>query len=147
MGDKLVSVELEELDENECLSLLGEVGIGRLGFVDEGEVYIFPVNYVREAKSIAFRTGEGSHLYHTLFTNVALEIDSTDALSHEGWSVLVKGVGHLMTDAIDDLSRRLKMHGYEPWAPGAKGQWIRIDKPVITGRRIVHKIKHTETSN
>ena len=41
-----------------------------------------------------------------------------------GWSVIIIGVCEEITDPAE--LRRIEALGLEPWAPGAKGHWIRI---------------------
>src|SRR6266511_365294 len=51
-----------------------------------------------------------------------------------GWSVLVRGEATDLTDPAE-LARVGRLPLY-PWAPGAKGHYIRILQTLLTGRRI-----------
>ncbi len=133
-----VNENLVELSEDECLGLLGTHSVGRIAVVRDGQPLIFPVNYVLDGRIVAFRTDPGTKLAGATLARVAFQIDSTDPLSWEGWSVLVKGIGTDVTDARDPRSKRIVSSWLVPWAGGEKGHWVAIASPVFTGRRIVH---------
>jgi len=132
-------ITVKELSEGECLALLGAHSVGRLAVVRDKQPLIFPVNYVLEGRTVAFRTDPGTKLTWATLGYVAFEIDSTDSLRLEGWSVLVQGIGKEITDALDILSERILARSLVPWAGGAKEHWVAIISPVMTGREIVHR--------
>jgi len=125
----------EVLDDDECRVLLGSAAIGRVGVVVDGQPLVFPVNYVFEGKSVIVRTGFGTLLSGASLALVAFEVDSFDAGTRSGWSVMVQGVGHDVTDALDLTSEHLQTVEVLPWAPGPKPRLLRIDARTITGRR------------
>jgi uncharacterized protein len=129
-------IVLEVLNEAECRELLGSRHFGRLGVVDEGGPVVLPVNYVFDRGRVAIRTDPGTKLDAASLARVAFEVDQVDEVSHTGWSVLVQGVGHDVTDAIDLVSEAVRRLPVDPWAPGQKAHWIRIDPHTITGRRL-----------
>jgi nitroimidazol reductase NimA-like FMN-containing flavoprotein (pyridoxamine 5'-phosphate oxidase superfamily) len=126
---------LEILDEDECLRLLAAGQVGRVGIVADGQPLVFPVNYVLDDRSIVVRTSAGTMLSGASLAHVAFEIDSFDVERRSGWSVLVQGVGHDVTDALDLTSEHLQTLEVWPWAPGAKPRLLRIDARTVTGRR------------
>ncbi len=131
---------VEELSEGECLELLGVHSVGRIAVVrDVSQPLIFPVNYILEGRTVAFRTDPGTKLTWAKLGHVAFEIDSIDPLYQKGWSVLVQGIGKEITDALDSWSERILARSIAPWAGGAKDHWIAITSPIFTGRRIVHR--------
>ena len=83
-----------------------------------------------------FRSALGSK-FHALIraADAAFEIDGIDEGSRTGWSVIVRGVTHEITDA--NAIRRLDRLGLEPWAPGPKRHWMHIRAWTVSGRRIV----------
>jgi nitroimidazol reductase NimA-like FMN-containing flavoprotein (pyridoxamine 5'-phosphate oxidase superfamily) len=129
---------LEEMAEEECLELLATQSVGRIAMVSNGQPLIFPVNYVLEGRTVAFRTDPGTKLDAATLGKVAFEIDSVDDERHEGWSVTVQGIGREITDAWDSWSQRLTARHLEPWAAGAKEHWVAVATPVFSGRRIRH---------
>src|SRR3974390_225744 len=82
---------LEELGRDECLHLLRESAVGRLGVVVDGQPLIFPVNFVLDNDAIVLRTDEGTKLHAARSGPVAFECDHIDRTYHTGWSVLVTG--------------------------------------------------------
>ena len=81
------------------------------------------------------RTNVGTMLAGASLARVAFEIDDFDGARRSGWSVLVQGVGHDVTDALDLTSERLQALEVTPWAPGDKPRLLRIDATTISGRR------------
>jgi nitroimidazol reductase NimA-like FMN-containing flavoprotein (pyridoxamine 5'-phosphate oxidase superfamily) len=123
------------LDEAECMALLAATPVGRVGIVLDGQPLVFPVNYVVDGHSIVVRTEVGALLSGASFAPVAFEIDSFDPALRSGWSVMIQGTGHDITDAIDLTSEHLQTLEVIPWAPGTKPRLLRIDARTITGRR------------
>jgi nitroimidazol reductase NimA-like FMN-containing flavoprotein (pyridoxamine 5'-phosphate oxidase superfamily) len=126
---------VEVLDEQECLTLLATGQVGRVGIVVDSQPLIFPVNYVFDAGSIIVHTGAGTLLSGASLAHVAFEIDSFDIGRRSGWSVLVQGVGHDITNSLDRTSERLQSLEVTPWAPGDKPRLLRIDATKVSGRR------------
>jgi nitroimidazol reductase NimA-like FMN-containing flavoprotein (pyridoxamine 5'-phosphate oxidase superfamily) len=118
----------------ECLQLLGANGLGRLAVVVQDQPLIFPVNYAMDRSSVVFRTDAGTKLYAAIGRPVAFEIDGSDPIYHEGWSVLVVGIAQEVSEARE-LSQ-LAALPLGPWVPGPKPYWVRIRTAAITGRRL-----------
>ena len=132
-GDESV---LEELSEEECLDMLGRESVGRIVFVDRGQPMALPVNYVLDGRTVAFRTDPGTKLDAATLGRVAFEVDDVNSETREGWSVLVKGIGRDITEAIDEWSERVTSNRLEPWAAGERRHWIALAEPSFSGRRI-----------
>ncbi|MGA2519564.1 MAG: pyridoxamine 5'-phosphate oxidase family protein [Acidimicrobiales bacterium] len=130
---------LDVLTEEECLDLLRGRSVGRIVFVDDGQPMAVPVNYVVQDTTVAFRSDPGTKLDAANLGRVALEIDEVDATAHEGWSVLVTGVGRDITGAIDEWSERVQAQHLTPWAAGERRHWVAISAPTFSGRRIRHR--------
>jgi len=129
------SADLQELTEEECLSLLAATQVGRLGIVIRGQPMVYPVNYVVHERRIIVRTDAGTKQSGASLARVAFEIDGFDSARRTGWSVMVQGMGHDITDSIDVISEHLKTLTVSSWAPGRKPRLLRIDPSIITGRR------------
>jgi nucleotide-binding universal stress UspA family protein len=134
-----VSGTLEEIPEAECLALLAGHGVGRLAVNADGQPLVFPVNYLLDGHTVAIRSDPGTKLDWASLGRVAFEIDHIDPVHHEGWSVLVQGVGQDITDGIDAWSRRVRSASLSPWAEGEKAHWLAIVSPQISGRRLHHQ--------
>jgi len=126
---------LEVLSEEECLALLAAADVGRVGVAVGDQPLVFPVNYVLDGRCIIVRTDVGTMLSGASLAMVAFEIDDFDAEGRRGWSVMVQGMGHDITDAIDLTSEHLQTVEVLAWAPGPKPRLLRIDARTITGRR------------
>ena len=126
---------LEVLDPTECRRLLVSVPIGRIVFTDQAMPAVQPVNFLVHNGAIIVRTGEGSKLAAaSRDAVVAFEVDQIDPEYHTGWSVVVVGHAHEVTDQAG----RHELLGLplRPWASGVRDHVIRIPIEVIYGRRI-----------
>lgn len=126
---------LEKLSREECLRLLGSRSVGRVGVTVSALPVIFPVNFCLMDGDVIFRSSPGSKL--TVAAQravVAFEVDDSDAMYHAGWSVLVVGPAYEITAPAElEAARSMPL---EPWAPGAKGHYIRIRSEIVSGRRL-----------
>ncbi len=131
------SPELSEIPEDECLALLAGQRVGRLIVVHDGVPQAYPVNYVLDGRTVAVRTDPGVLLDWATLGQVAFEVDQVDEEAHQGWSVVVHGVGRDVTDGVDAWSERVRARTLEPWAGGERHHWVALATPRVTGRLIV----------
>jgi len=120
-----------ELDRATCLALLGSQQVGRV-VLPGTEPFVVPVNYVLVDELVVFRTDADSHVASAAGRLIAFEVDTVDAASEEGWSVVVSGRLEDVTEQVADgpgLSEAL-----EPWAPGPKDRWLAVRIADISGR-------------
>ena len=128
-------VRWQELTKQECFGLLADQHLGRVVLVDDRGPLALPVNYVVDQHSVLFRTDEGTKLEAaSRGGRVAFEVDGVEEATRTGWSVLVRGEAVEVTDPVE-LARVRQLPLY-PWAPGAKGCYVRILPTLLTGRRI-----------
>ena len=143
-----------ELSRAEALHLLGSVSLGRIVFTQDALPTLRPVNHVLDRGQIVIRTHLGAAL--TLHTStststsragsggsdrsnrsggvvVAYEADNIDLDTHLGWSVIVTGYAHQVTDP-DDLSRYEAI--LEPWVDQSMDHAVRIRPDLVTGFRL-----------
>jgi nitroimidazol reductase NimA-like FMN-containing flavoprotein (pyridoxamine 5'-phosphate oxidase superfamily) len=126
---------LQVLGPEECLSLLEPGGIGRVGFAAADGVMMLPVNFGVSRKTVVFRTAPDSLLAVYANAQVSFEADHIDEALRTGWSVLVHGHAHIVTDERD-VRRLEEQTRIEPWADGARDVYVRVVPNRITGRRI-----------
>jgi hypothetical protein len=125
-----------ELDSSEALRLLGGVSLGRVVFTRHALPQIRPVNHVVDGGDIVIRTHEGAALTsHTRQADgtgvvVAYEADLIDPDTHLGWSVVVTGYAHLVTDP-GELARYRAM--LRPWMEQTMDYAVRIRPDLVTG--------------
>ena len=138
---------LDDISYAHCLELLRYGELGRIALDVDGVPVIVPVNYrlVETAHRtwIAVRTRPGNVLDRDR-TPVAFEIDHVDHRSHEGWSVLVRGM-LLRVDreaAAFDL-----LFDPCPWIVTERDRWLVIEPFSVTGRRLqVRDVEESPTT-
>jgi hypothetical protein len=124
--------QLEELDADECLRLLGTAAVGRLAVsVPTDSPLVVPVNYVLVGRTILFRSGFGTKLRALASRPVSFEVDDHDPATRTGWSVLVRG------RAREARERDVDPPLPEPWVPDDKPYLVQLEIRSLTGRRIV----------
>ncbi|MEV5408822.1 pyridoxamine 5'-phosphate oxidase family protein [Thermopolyspora sp. NPDC052614] len=132
---------LTDIDRDECLRLIAPGGIGRIAWYGLSGPVVLPVNYRLHDGAIVFRTQEGGLMDQDLRTGiegveikVGFEVDRIDETNHEGWSVLVQGPAHLVTDP-EEIAKVTEAD-VQPWAGGPRDLYLRITPYQVTGRRI-----------
>jgi nitroimidazol reductase NimA-like FMN-containing flavoprotein (pyridoxamine 5'-phosphate oxidase superfamily) len=126
---------LRTLSPAECFGLLELGGVGRVGFASADGIMMLPVNFAVTGKGIIFRTAPDTLLALYASTQVSFEVDHLDEALREGWSVLVHGHAHTITDEreVRRLEDSIRL---EPWAGGARDVYVRIAPTRISGRCI-----------
>jgi nitroimidazol reductase NimA-like FMN-containing flavoprotein (pyridoxamine 5'-phosphate oxidase superfamily) len=126
---------LRTLTPAECFELLESGGIGRVGFSSADGITMLPVNFAVAAKAVIFRTAPDTLLALYANAQVSFETDRFDEALHEGWSVLIQGRAHMVTQEpeVRRLQDRTRL---QPWAPGARDVYVRITPTRVSGRRI-----------
>lgn len=127
--------ELSAINAEECWSLLGSGGIGRLVFESERGPTALPVNFKLLGRSIVVMVEPGGHFDGLLGQErVGFEVDSIDDVLREGWSVLV--TGRTRSPGDDEESAAVNALGVRPWAGGQRDKPLILDATEITGRRV-----------
>jgi nitroimidazol reductase NimA-like FMN-containing flavoprotein (pyridoxamine 5'-phosphate oxidase superfamily) len=136
MSDRMII----ELDEAESLKLVSRGGIGRIAYQSWFGPAVLPVNYKWHGGAVVFRTTRHSALDEDLQTGiaggeylVAFEVDAIDEIGRQGWSVLIQGPTHHVSEAERESAERA---GVEPWPAGERELFMRIVPNRVTGRRI-----------
>jgi nitroimidazol reductase NimA-like FMN-containing flavoprotein (pyridoxamine 5'-phosphate oxidase superfamily) len=124
---------MEHLDRDTCVQLLRQAEIGRVGLCP-GEPVILPVRFQVLGDRILFRTGRGTKLAAASSnTLVAFEADHVDPTDRTGWSVLVVGHAHDVSDEDRTPHERFLL---SRWAPGDEDRIVAVDMERVTGRRL-----------
>ena len=136
MADRVI----EELDEAESLRLISTGGIGRIAYQSRFGPAVLPVNYRWHDGAVVFRTTRHSAMDEDLQTGiaggdylVAFEVDAIDEIGRQGWSVLIQGPAHHVSEAERESAERA---GVEPSPAGERELFMRIVPNRVTGRRI-----------
>ncbi|GAA1532671.1 nitroimidazol reductase NimA-like FMN-containing flavoprotein (pyridoxamine 5'-phosphate oxidase superfamily) [Microbacterium ginsengiterrae] len=124
---------ITELPERECRELLATTTVGRIGFVADDRVHIFPVNYAVSGDAIVLRTSSDGVLHRLSDEEpaVAFEIDYHDDLGGGGWSVLIQG----RLSPTDERSAASARH-VSAWAGGERESMLSVRIETIAGRRV-----------
>ncbi|NRQ33888.1 helix-turn-helix domain-containing protein [Nonomuraea sp. NN258] len=129
------------LSEAECLRLLEPGGVGRIAFEGRFGPTVLPVNFRMADGEIVFRTATGGTTDEDLRTGVvgleykvAFEVDRIEELTSGGWSVLVQGSLHHVTE--EEERAMAAATGVEPWAGGVRQQYLKVRPSRLSGRRI-----------
>ena len=127
---------MERLDRDECIKLMEghPAGVGRIALAGPRPL-IFPVNYAIDRGNVVFRTDPGTKFHAAVHkAHVAFEVDWVEPTWQIGWSVVVRGQAHVVTDP-EELAR-VRSLPLLPWAEGDKGNFVSIESTLISGRRL-----------
>jgi len=123
----------EPLSQAECWGHLHSAGLGRLATAANGQVDIFPVNYLVHDEAILFRSAPGTKLSNlTAAPLVAFEADGFDGRWH--WSVIVHGRATRLSDEADIVESGVEK--LVTWSSTPKFNYVRITPTDVTGIRI-----------
>lgn len=126
---------IEPLSAQDCETFLASMTVvGRVAFQSSDGLQLLPVNYAYRSGCVYFRTAADGVLAELAdgCSEVVFEIDRADELTHQGWSVVVRGKARGVDDADVDLSPR----GPQPWAADRRDVLIEVTPNQISGRRI-----------
>lgn len=125
----------EVLDVPTCLDLVRDGGIGRVVFNDDHGPLALPMNFLTLHDSVVFQTGHGA-LAEAMTSGhpLSIEVDHLDEALGEGWSVVLRGHGMLVTDAT--ALREVNDLAIESWAGAERSRTVRLVADEVTGRRI-----------
>lgn len=137
VGDR----DVVELDRAEAMWLLESAPLGRVVFTRDALPAIRPVNHlVEDGGVIIVRTQLISRLSSAVRGNspvvVAYEADDIDPIRRVGWSVVVTGLAHTITDP-DRIARYEQL--LHPWVDKVMDTVIAIEPTIVTGIRLIEK--------
>lgn len=127
--------QMRILTSEECFKLLASVPVGRIAFVADGRLQIFPVTFAISENRVVLRSAIGSKLDAAeMARDVAFEADQWRDEDRSGWSVMIEGQVRAVTD--QERIATLERLDLEPWLAGADMRWIEIIVSDISGRRL-----------
>jgi nitroimidazol reductase NimA-like FMN-containing flavoprotein (pyridoxamine 5'-phosphate oxidase superfamily) len=130
-----VTPRLRELSRSECLELLRDARLGRVGVSVDALPAIFPVFITVIDDAVVFRTVPGTKLHAAgAGSIVAVEVDDVDEVTGAGWSVLVRGVAHELTGGPHLEPARDVLDS--SWIDGAPEHIVEVSTDLVTGRRL-----------
>lgn len=127
---------MDELTADECRTLLSVTSVGRLGITSGALPVVLPVNFALTDHGIVFRTAAGSKL-DAAVTNqvVCFEIDGSDPIGHQGWSVVVTGTARVLHGPARDRAASLPL---PHWVDDEADHFVAIPLEQVSGRRLRH---------
>lgn len=127
-----------EIAEPECWALLGDHGVGRIAVVADDGPEIYPVNYQVVSTTVLFMTAEDTPLAKAAGSGetIAFEQDHADEAFSQGWSVLLGGPVHRVSDQA--TAQQLRDAAYStPWSGDGRDTVVVLTPRRVTGRRIL----------
>lgn len=116
--------------------MLREEPVGHVALTARALPVVLPVSFAMIDGDIVWRSAQGTKLNDTSSDFVvAFEADHYEADHAQGWSVMVQGLAHVVTDSEElDRARELPL---ESWtAEGVADRYVCLVPDVVTGRRI-----------
>jgi uncharacterized protein len=116
----------------DCWGLLESQEIARVAWLGAGGVAVVPVNHTLADGSLWFRTDPDTALGRECGgQRVVVEVDSVDAQTRSGWSVVVAGTAELVAAA--DVPELVDLR---VWPTGSRNLFVRVDSAEVSGRRL-----------
>lgn len=125
----------EEMTDPECWALATTQSTGRLAFIHDGLLDIFPVNFFVMAERIYFRTSPDGTIATTPLVQAAFQLDQANKEARSGWTIIFNGP----VTPVEDPSLLTTLWGKpadEPWAPGQRDAFFTLSPTLVRGRRI-----------
>jgi nitroimidazol reductase NimA-like FMN-containing flavoprotein (pyridoxamine 5'-phosphate oxidase superfamily) len=130
------AVGAQRLDDAEVMRLLASVDYGRIVFTLNALPAIRPVNHLVDGGRIIIRTRLTAAISAAVRSEspvvVAYEADSIDPQTRTGWSVVVAGRAHTVTDPSEVMRYEQLLR---PWVNHADTV-LAIEAKIISGFRI-----------
>jgi nitroimidazol reductase NimA-like FMN-containing flavoprotein (pyridoxamine 5'-phosphate oxidase superfamily) len=125
---------LEDLSTSTCWALLRDVPIGRIALPGDGDVEVFPVNFVVDGGTIVLRTAAGTKLsLIAAGSRATFEVDEVDVVEQTAWSVVLKGMVQVVI-GHDAVIETFEME-VQTWQAGQKPTYVRLVPDSVSGRR------------
>lgn len=125
----------DQLSTDECWALIAGQTTGRIGFLHEGQVTIWPLNCIVYDRGVYFRTAEDGVIARSGLERAAFQLDHIESVARSGWTILVNGRVERVTDP-GLLTTLWGRPTDEPWAPGQRNVFFGITGDRISGRRV-----------
>jgi transcriptional regulator with XRE-family HTH domain len=130
---------MEVLDAATCRDLIRGGGIGRVVFADARGPLALPVNFRTIRDEVVFQTGHGAiAAAMTSGRPLSVEVDRFDDALGEGWSVLLRGHGMVLTGAA--ALSEVHQLDIQSWAGAQRSTAVRLIAEEVTGRRVLRHL-------
>ncbi|GGT07320.1 hypothetical protein GCM10010271_07230 [Streptomyces kurssanovii] len=139
--EAVVPRHMAQLDRAEALRLLGTVSLGRIVFTQQALPAVRPVNHFMDGDDVIVQLHDGATIASIVAPTdatgvvVAYEADVIDPETHTGWSVVVTGYAHRVTDP-SELARFATI--LRPWIDHPRmNAALRIQPDLVTGLQLI----------
>jgi nitroimidazol reductase NimA-like FMN-containing flavoprotein (pyridoxamine 5'-phosphate oxidase superfamily) len=123
---------VREMTSQECWDFLASEELGRLAYRLLDELYIVPVNYAVDGRTLLFRTNGGNKLFSIeLGTPVAFEVDRI--VGETALSVVVRGRARRLEELEEQRADQVPLH---TWIDTPKYFVVEVSPEEVTGREI-----------
>jgi len=126
----------EDLDRDDCLELLTQASVGRVALTARALPVVLPVNFALLNGNIVWRSAQGTKLNAaSAGFVVAFEVDHYEPDRKEGWSVMIQGLAHVISDPTE--LARAKQLRLESWAlDGVADRYVCLVPNLVSGMGI-----------
>ncbi len=124
----------DQIPPSECWALATTQTMGRLGFLRDGLLNIFPVNYFVLDDHVYFRTSADGTIATGHLDHAAFQIDQVNKTSSDGWTILFNGPATPVKDP-ELLTILWGKAVDEPWASGQRDLFHSLAPTHVRGRR------------
>src|SRR5699024_2393644 len=121
------------LNHEQCERLLRNTRHGRLAFMTDGRVEIFPVNYAFDGKNLYFRTAPGAKLLAAK-TEAMVAFATDGILPDQAWSAVGRDNIHTVTEEDVHYVRGL---GLATWISTYKDFFVTLSIEELAGRHFI----------
>ena len=129
------SDDADGLSHAECVEVLAQATIGRIGYIDHGWPIVVPVNFSTYQNDVFIRSVRGGKLSAAVHNDrVCFEVDTFSESEHRGRSVVIHG--HL--EVINDPATLQAAWANDPapWIEDDQLLWLRLATLATTGRQV-----------
>jgi uncharacterized protein len=130
-----------QLDREECLELLGRVGIGRVVLSSDCIPVALPVCVSVIDEEVVFADIDSKLDAAVGGEVVTVEADEVDRVCHTGWSVLVTGVARVVPET-DDI-RKMNRSASPNSVPWTSELLVRVPATRVSGHRFAWHMSAT----
>lgn len=123
-----------QLTRSRSLQLLSGAPFGRVIFIHMTMPAVRPVNHIIDEGTVIIRTHLGAAVLNAIGMVVSYQADAIDPTERLGWSVILHGYAHAVTDP-DTVARYERL--LRPWVRGEMDHVIRIAPEIVTGFELV----------
>lgn len=128
---------IDVIKDQHCYELLATTTVGRIGFVHDGRIHIFPLNYMAADHRIYLRTLPDGILAAVArqAPTVAFEVDHHNDITATAWSVLMHGALTVIAEEdVPEAARRVRA-----WAGDERTLPLQFSIEDISGRSVHRK--------